>query len=97
MYNGRPSWTMADTVPRYKRKAIWWSSYKFWAIGDYYYRGSNTYGSIKTCDPIAGHCPPTNGPPYVPGIVWEFSYNYTGSWKETTTEVIVECIRLIGK
>ena len=95
MYNGRPSWTMADSVPRYKRKAIWWSQYKFWAIGDFYYTGSSTGGSIDTCYPTAGTCPPTNGPPYTAGIVWQY---YDGVyWKETTTEVIVECIRCIGK
>ena len=89
MYNGRPSWTMADTVPSVNRKAIWWSSYKFWAIGDFYYTGGYQ-GSIQTCVPTAGKCPPTNGPPYVAGIVWEY---YDGVfWKETTNEVIVECV-----
>ena len=95
IYNGRPSWTMPDTVPRYKRKAIWWSSYKFWAIGDYYYTGSYA-GAINTCDPISAKCPPTIGPPYVAGLVWAYHY-FDGSWKETTNEVIVRCITLNGK
>ena len=82
---------MADTVPKSKRKAIWWSSEKNWAIDDYYYTGSRGYGSIKTCTPIDGHCPPVTGPPYGKGYVWEYYYS-GGNWKETTDEVIVDCI-----
>ena len=94
---------MADTVPTYKRKAIWWSSYKFWAIGDYYYTGSYL-GSIKTCSPqdeaAQDDCPQVSGPPYqTSGLrsnVWEFKRRGEG-WKKTKNEVIVECKRLNGK
>ena len=81
---------MADTVKRYKRKAIWWSG-KEWFMGQYDISQMEIFG----CAPVEGTCPPWSGPPYGNGFAWKYCTHklYCEPWADGSWEILVECIK----